>query len=237
MTETSKKYYLGGYYLTKLRPKNYGTETGNLIFTCSECINDHLLDIWSYSWTTDNNKELDEIKRNYQFSDNQIHEIRNWVDNKYNDNKIGFLNVFTDLETVFEYKSKFFSHLNDIKIFALYFDQDERADILEEFKPQSEKNGELGIRVTLLKDLKEQDNEEFLGYDYIGIESGGSFHSFHCHDIGKELSNKFNLTINDFNLFDNDTNSKQVLNYLNDEENGYEPVPWYIVKTKLVTNE
>lgn len=237
MTETSKKYYLGGYYLTRLRPKNYGYETGSLIFTCSVCINDHILDIWSYSWTTDNNKELKEIKNNYKFSDHQIDEIRNWVDNKFNDNKIGFLNVFTDIETAFEYKNKFFSHLSDIKVFALYFDEDERADILEEFKPHTDKNGEIGLRMTLLKELKEQDNEELLGYDYIGIENGGSFHSFHCHDIGKELSDKFDLTLNKFGLFDNNLNSKQVLDYLNEEENGCEPVPWFIVKTKLVTNE
>ena len=116
MNETTTKYYLGGYYLTLLRPKSYGAEIGSLIYTCSECINDHILDTWSYSWTTDNNKELDETKKNYQFSDNQIDEIRNWVDNKFNDNKIGFLNVFTDLETSLEYKNKFFSHVSDIKI-------------------------------------------------------------------------------------------------------------------------
>lgn len=85
--------------------------------------------------------------------------------------------------------------------------------------------------------MEEQDNEEFLGYDYIGIEVSGDFHSFHCHDLGKEFSEKFNLTINNYNLFESDINSKQVLNYLNNEKNGCSPVPWHIVKTKLVVNE
>ena len=237
MNETETKYFLGGYYLTKLKPKNYGDEQGNLIYTCSECVNDHILDIWSYSWTTDNNKQLDEIKKNYHFADKQISEIRDWVDNKYNENKIGFLNVFIDLETALEYKNKFFAHFNDIQILALYFDTYERAEILEEFKPKSEKMGEIGLRLTLLKELEEQKNENFLGYDYIGIEIGGSFHTFHCHDIGKELSQKFGLTLNKFGLFDSNINSKQVLDYLNNEENGCEPVPWFITKTKLVTNE
>jgi len=237
MNDTEKKYYLGGYYLTKLKPKSYGDDKGDFIYTCSECINDHILDIWSYSWTTDNNKQIDEIKKNYQFTDQQIIEIRNWVDKNFNENKIGFLNVFTDLETAIEYKDKFFSQLDDIKIFALYFDTKERADILEEFKPQSEKMGDIGLRVTLLKEIEENANEVFIGFDYIGVEIGGSFHTFHCHDIGEELSDKFGLTLNNFGLFDGDVNSKQVLDYLNDEENGCEPVPWFIVKTKLVTNE
>ncbi|MCC5946359.1 MAG: hypothetical protein JJT94_15615 [Bernardetiaceae bacterium] len=237
MNNTETKYYLGGYYLTKLKPKNYGDSKGDFIHTCSECINDHILDIWSYSWTTDNNKQIDEIKKNYHFTDQQIDEIRNWVDNKFNDNKIGFLNVFTDLQTAIEYKDRFFSQLDDIKIFALYFDAKERADILEEFKPQSEKMGDIGLRLILLKEIEENENEVFIGFDYIGIEIGGIFHTFHCHDIGKELSDKFGLTLNNFGLFDSNVNSKQVLDYLNDEENGCEPVPWFIVKTKLVTNE
>ncbi len=237
MNETETKYYFGGYYLTKLRPKSYGAETGSLIYTCSECINDHILDTWSYSWTLDNNKHIEEIKSNYHLSDEQITEIRNWVDEKHNENKIGWTNVFVDIETALEYKNKFFAHFKDIKIFALYFDTNERIDILEEFKPQSEKMGEIGLRLTLLKELEEQDNEELLGYDYIGIEIGGSIHSFHCHDIGKELSDTFNLTINKYGLFDSAKHSKQVLDYLNDEENSCEPVPWYLAKTKLVTNE
>ncbi len=63
MNNTETKYYLGGYYLTILRPKTYGDDKGNIIYTCSECVNDQILDIWSFSWTTDNNKHLDEIKK------------------------------------------------------------------------------------------------------------------------------------------------------------------------------
>lgn len=236
MQETKTKYYLGGYYLVKLKPTNIGTELNRLIYTCSECITDHLLDIWSYSWTTDNNKYLDEIKSNFQILDYQVDNIRKWVDTKFNDNKIGFLNVFIDLETVIEYKTKFFSHLNNTSIFALYFDNKEKNDLLNEFKPQSEKMGDIGLRLALLKETEEQETEQFLGFDYIGIEYGGSFHSFHCHNLGKELCEKYELTLNKYGLFESNNNSGKVLDYLNDEENGCESVPWFIVKTKLVTN-
>lgn len=237
MTDVKKKYYLGGYYLTILKPKTYGDDKGSLIYTCSECINENIVDDWSYSWTTGNNRKINEVKNKYQFSDTQIEDIRNWVDNKHNENKLGWLNMFTDLETALEYKNNFFPHIHDIKVMALYFDETERKDILQEFKPQSEKNGEIELRLTLLKEIEENDKEKFLGYDYIGIEMGGSFHTFHCHGIGEELSDKFDLTLNKLGLFDSDINSKQVLDYLNDESNGHEPVPWHVAKTKFVTNE
>ena len=237
MTNTKKKYYFGGYYLLKFRPKNFGNDKGTHIYTCSDCINDNLVDVWSYSWTTSKDEHIKETRENYKLSDTEIDTIRTWIDKKHNESKVGWLNIFTDIETVLEYKNRFFSHLNDIKILALYFDEDERKEILEEFKPQTEKMGEIGLRLVLLKGIEETDNDIFLGYDYIGIEQCGSFHTFHCHDIGKELSDKFDLILNEFGLFNNEINSKQVLDYLNDENTGVEPVPWFIAKTKIITNE
>jgi hypothetical protein len=237
MTDTKKKYYFGGYYLIRLMPKKFGNDKGALIYTCSECINDNLVDSWSYSWTVGKNKYIKEVKDKYKLSNTEINTIRAWIDNKHNDNKLGWINVFTDIETALEYKNGFFSHLDDIKILALYFDEDERTVILNEFKPKAEKMGEIGLRLALLKGIEETDNDKFLGYDYIGIECGGSFHTFYCHDIGKELSDKFDLALNEYGLFNSEINSKQVLDYLNDENNGCEPVPWFIAKTKIVTND
>jgi hypothetical protein len=108
-----------------------------MIYTCSKCINDHLVDIWSYSWTTDNDEQAEEAKENFQLADNEIKLIIDWVDEKHNENKLGWNNVFADLDMAIEYKGKFFSHLNDIKVFALYFNESERGYILDEFRAQS----------------------------------------------------------------------------------------------------
>jgi hypothetical protein len=231
------KYYLGGYYLIKLQPKEFGVDSKNLIYTCSNCLNNNLVDAWSYSWTAENDKQAIEAKEIFNLSDSQLISIRTWVDRKHNEDKIGGLNVFTDIETVIEYKAEFFSHLSDIKIIALYFDEAERKDLLEEFKPKSETFGEIGLRLTLLKEIEETESEMFLGYDYIGIESSGDFHTFHCHDLSNEFPNKFKLSVNSFGLFENNNSSKQVLDYLNDETNGCEPVPWYIAKIKLLSTQ
>ncbi|WP_343702903.1 hypothetical protein [Chitinophaga sp.] len=237
MPDNKKKFYLGGYYLTKLQTQKSGSGANRLVYTCSECINDNLVDTWAYSWIIDNDKQVQDAKENFQLSDIQVNSIRTWVDSKHKEKKLGWVNVFADLQTALEYRNKFFTHLNEIKVMALYFDETERRGILEEFKPQSENMEKIGLGVTLLNSVMEDKNEVFLGFDYIGIETDGSFHTFHCHDIGKELSDKFQLTLNDFGLFDSDDKSEQVLDYLNDEKNGCEPVPWFIAKTKIVMNK
>ena len=218
------------------KPKENEVDENSFIYTCSDCINDHLVNVWAI-WT-DSDEELCE---QFKLIPSQIQPIKIWVDNNFNEKKIGW-NVFTNLETALEYKRTFFSHLNDIKMMALYFDKDERADILNKFKPSEEPDGGIGLLLTLLNEVEEKegeeaDNDKFLGFDYIGIGINGSFHSFHCHGMGKELSDKFNLTLNEFGLFDSNINSKQVLDFLNDESNGCEPCPWFIAKIKLVMNK
>lgn len=119
---------------------------------------------------------------------------------------------------------------------AIYFDEDEAEAVLEEFEPEEEGFGDLGICRKLSEKITEEQNanEQCYGYDFIGIESGGDFHSFHCHDMGPDLSQKFGLKLNEHNLFDDSDDFTPALEHMNDDETGCEPVPWYLVKVKLI---
>jgi len=230
-------YYLGGYYLIKERPMNFGSFKSETVCTCSNCINDSLIENWSYSWTTDNNSQIENIKQEYQISDEVVASIRQWVDQAFQNKRIGWINLFLDLETANEYKNKFFSHLPNIKIIAIYFTDPEIEALLSEFHPQHENLGSIGLIDNLSKKIleKESSTEIFIGFDVIGIEPDGSFHTFYCHDISNDLIKRFGLTINKYVLFEDIKNRQPVLDFMNDEQNGFEPVPWFICKAKLVT--
>lgn len=223
----------------KMQPLKFGSHLDSLIYSCSDCINDNLVGTWAYSWTTSNNAIIDKIKQEFLISDDTVTEIRQWVDKKFEEKKIGWHDLFADIETLIEFKQKFYSHLTDLRTFALYFNETEANCLIQEFNPDREKEGEIGLHQILAEKIveKESVNETTIGFDLIGVELGGDFHSFHCHDLGKELSDKFGLTLNDYGLFEPCDNWTPVLDYLNDEENGCEPVPWFIVKTKLITIE
>ncbi|HTE27169.1 hypothetical protein [Flavitalea sp.] len=232
------KSYLGGYFLIKLKPLLFGTEIGKLVYSCSECINDHLVDMWSYSWTNDNDKLAGAAKENFILTDENIISIRKWVDSKHYENKLVWPYIFTDIESVSEYKKIFFSHLGDIKIIGLYFDEEAAAEILEKFTPTLNKIAEIGLRTTLAKKVPEAEyeNEILIGFDLIGIDAGGSFHTFYCHNKGRELESKFGLKLNRYGLFDTSKNFKKVLDYINIPTNGFEPNPWFVAKIKLVNS-
>lgn len=229
-------YYLGGYYLIQQRPIDFGSFKSEIVHTCSNCINDSLLEHWSYSWTTNNDLYIEEIKQDYLIDDETISSIRSWIDKAFNDKKIGWINLFKNIDTAKEYRHRFFSHLPETKILGIYFTGIEREKLLNEFKPQNENLGSIGLYDNLQKEMLEKSlKETLLGHDIIGIEIDGSFHSFYCHDISKDLIEKFDLTINNYGLFEDSEKWQSVLNYMNDEQNGFEPVPWFVCKTKLAT--
>ncbi len=100
--------------------------------------------------------------------------------------------------------------------------------MLEEFaegkntKEFNYNNGDFGLRNNLSRKTVEIDNinEEFLGYDFIGVECDGSFHSFYCHDITQALIEKFTLTLNANGLFDKPERPNEIREYLNNPNTG-----------------
>jgi len=230
-------YYLGGYYLIRQKPIDFGSHVHKTVFTCSNCINESLLDDWSYSWTTNNNSEIENIKSEYHLSDENIKSIRQWVDKAFNEKRIGWINVFNDLGTAKEFRDTFFSHISDIRLIGVYFAEPEISDLITEFKPRDENFGQLGLYENLMNRTPEVESarETFIGFDIIGIEMDGGYHTFHCHDISADLVEKFGLEPNEYGLFKEIEDMQSIGRYMNDEENGYEPVPWFVCKEKLVT--
>ena len=158
-------FYLGGYYLLNLdREKN--------IYTCSNCINNSLLGTWSFSWSNDGKNVSSEIKAKFNIDNKQVTKIQNWVDQKFDEEKIGWFNVFSDLDTLKEYKQNFFSDTKT-EILSIYFPETEKVDFLKAFIPPNKEVGEIGIYKNLKKNILENKDKETLGYDLIGIELGG----------------------------------------------------------------
>jgi hypothetical protein len=229
-------YYLGGYYLICPRPIGFGSQVSKLVYTCSDCINDSLLDQWSYGWTTKKDRDIEEIKSAYTLTSEQIDSIRSWVDISFENGRIGWSNVFRELDAVQEYRQKFFENIPNLQILSLYFEEAEAEDIVKEFEPRKEDEGAVGLYQNIRRKILEVESgsESLVGYDIIGMEQGGGFHTFHCHDAAADLIDRFHLEINKYGLFTALENSKEVEAYMNDSENGFEPVPWFICKTKIV---
>lgn len=228
-------YFKAGYYLIKTRPIDFGNFKDKQVLTCSSCINDSLLDTFSRPWTIYENDKEDAIKK-FDVDYQTIDLIHSWTDKMDAENKIGYPDLFYCIDSAKEYRDNFFPHLKNVLIFGLYLPRAEMENLIQDFEPQ-DKMGEIGIRYNLRKRELDNDHGKLVGFDLIGIESGGDFHTFHCHDLYGDLKRDLKVEVNEFGLIDSDSKWEEIIDYMNDENKGFEPVPWYFAKIKLIENE
>lgn len=218
----------------KLCKLDYGTYKNTKLYTCSTCINDSFLDSWSLSWSSSSGKEIDdETISNFKLTKDKIQQIQHWSDQKFEENKIGWIHTFSDLETLNEYKKTFFSEFES-ETLSINFPETEVKELEIAFNRENLDLGEIGISKNLKRRIEENNSKETIGYDLIGMEDGGDFHSFHCHDLTKELIQKFGIKINEFGLIEENDTWQEMVSYMNDEENGFETAPWFYVKVNKV---
>lgn len=228
-------YYLGAYYFLKLKPLTYGIYKGQTIFTGCRCINESYFDAsWALSWGTDINY-LNEVKQEFELTTDSLEEIQSWCDKKFNEKHLGWINTFNDINTLFEYKNRFFNEATDFEMIGLYFDKESIQALKNEFEPNTETLGSIGILDCLNKKTPEQtEHEKFIGYELIELDFTGDYHSFYCLNNSDELIKKFNLSINKNGLIDEFQNKKELLKYLNNAKNYICDGPWFLVKVNKV---
>ena len=231
MNET--EFYLAGYQILKLKPLEYGSLKGQIIHTWSSCINFSIFDSWCQSWTKDKLSNQDKFDLN--LNDENIKKIQKWTDEKFEN----ISNLFPSLELAIEFKRKFLNNKADFIIYSINFSEKDSNLLFNDFREDFHKNdynynnGNFCLRKNLLKKNHEKDDEILLGFDIIGVECDGSFHSFHCNDMSSILKEKFNLILNKFGLYDEIIDSNELRNFLKDDYY-FEPLPYYICKVKKV---
>lgn len=224
-------YYTGGYYLIELEKANFGNIQNRVIFTCSTCINNSYLDSWSLSWTEDG-KNPKESRIPLHVIPTLHKKIQSWSDIHFENKEIGWVNVFSTLKSAQEYYNLFFKNNHNLKILAIFFPETEAEEVIKYFVPKSQAEGKVGLYQNLLNRIVEDESGDVIGYDFIGVEHDGGFHTFHCHDLENELKHRFNVKVNSNGLLDFPQNWSDIIEYFNDENNGFESTPWFFVKVK-----
>lgn len=237
-------YYLGGYLLLHCLPVAdlSNSLNGKPLLTCSTCINESLLDAWSYDWGfVDEDTFYDASTTLYEHLesafgiDNHAREgIQTWVDK--NADNIGWCGVFMHAQTAIDYKQTFFKNVQNCYLLALYFSDSDAKKFIKRWQPQRPLDGLLGILQKLMLRQPEDANprEQLLGYDIVGLDIGGEFHSSYCHSLEETLREKFALNLNHHGLYDAIPDWQPVIDYMNDDTTACEPVPWGIAKIKQV---
>ncbi|HAH7004981.1 hypothetical protein U4Z66_13885 [Escherichia coli] len=232
-------YFLGGYMLLHCLPVEglHPQLKGKPLLTCSTCFNESLLCAWSYAWLgsdkdspyNGNMSLYEHLEATFLLTDEDREQIRIRANDWFNEDKVGWESIFMDKSTAIEYKQSFFPHIENCYLLAIYI----REPNVQEFSLYPSHDG-IAARLLRRQPERNEMDEKLLGYDILGLEIGGQFHTSHCHPLYNELHQRFGLTLNQHGLYNEIPDWQPVVDYMNDDATGCEPVPWGIARIKQV---
>lgn len=222
------KFISGGYYIVipKERPDYMDIDLiPDTILSVSECICDFHPEInilWGSSDETKNKyiQQLDISRSTYE-------QIESWIEDKFDIGVFAYPQVFTSVKLAREFTNKFLSKISNARIIGIGLPENSMNDFFEYEDLQGQQEEQYGVGKLLLSNsIVEQMNSRLLGYEVLGYENG-SFHSYLCNGLEKELHKQFKFSLNDKGFIASLEEANRYCKYSNQEEIGTESVKWF----------
>lgn len=204
-----------GYYIVEPTPKpDYISLQCDKIISASGCICDFHPLIDGSFWLNHDEKQLEYMSK-LKISEDAFNTLKNTVSDLIDKNKLDYNGRFADYVDAAEFYAEYLSNLNGLKIIAIAL-EGEFKDILRD---------EIGDSSNILPEFElQQTIGELIGFEILGWDFG-SFHSYLCNSFDKDISEAYNLMVNDFGIIQNSyAEVKKFAEFLEDK-NG-EPVVW-----------
>ena len=196
------------------------------LVTVSECIAEIYPDYWALPWAKATDEAIASVKEALQLDDPGLERLRKWVSDCWDGGTFGWPNVFYSQEVAQEFKDQFLPSSMQVQLLGLSLEESVAKEFLKEEAPQEGQGGS-GVWTMLSQNKPLPLNQDFLGYEVLGVECGCSFHTAACNGLEVDYSRKLGISMNEVGLFDEYADAVKACDYTNLEDTGAEPVPWY----------
>ena len=219
-------YLQAGYFLIASRPYALPGEAALLLPTVSTCINDSFPDSWALSWSGKSDEQLARLQADYGIDAVRLAAIQRWGDAALGQPPaaFGWPNVLSSIEVARSFYHDFLSPL-PLRLIGLFLPEDQLEIALATLRPQHPQEGECGLYQMLARQLSEPAAGEVLGFEIMGLEIGGSLHSFYCNHLQQDY-HRLGIAFNRHHLIAGADDARRALEFTLDEETHAEPVPW-----------
>lgn len=177
---------------------------------------------WGFSWVTDDGTSALDRER-FGLANGREKEVGTWLDVQRKDGNYGWPNLFLDLPTARSFLRNF-QPTGDLVLIGLGLPVAALEPLLSDY---SEKiRAREGFLVGLQRGLPLAPNGMERGYEILGEEHGGSFHSWHCNNLAPVVSRELGVTVNQYGLIADYPSAMRATEIVRRPETGAEPVAW-----------
>jgi hypothetical protein len=217
------KYYSAGFTSIIKSKSKYGKK---FAMTASACINNIFPNDWAVPYCGISECEKSIIM---EYLKTDIFMIHKEIESNIESNKFGLPNIFMNYNDMNKFNKNHCKKNDDLIEVGLSIPEIELEKIIEDLAETTRTINDVGLYKSL-QNRRETTAQESYGFDIIGLEVDGSFHSFHCHDLENHFLTNFNITLNNHGLIKTLEECLKIVAWINTEESGCEPVNWYICR-------
>lgn len=218
------EFISGGFLLVEpcIRAEYMNAEIlPELIYTASPCICN------IYPSEFNNDEEKFAYINKLDLSDNLFENMNGYLEQLLKEKNI-CEEFFQELEHAHYFKNKYLNNIQNVKIIEIGTTTNYISDFFEEICNNNLKSIDYFVISRNLNRMKKvNDNNKTLGFDILGFEGWGSFHSFICNSLENVYKEKFGMEFTKFGLIKNYDDAVKASEYNNFDPNfDGEPVLW-----------
>lgn len=207
-------------------PENGKGLLPNRIVTVSTCLVRTYPDSWALPWVKSDPDTLQGLQRSMELDNAQFAEMRSWVDRAMNGGDFGWPNVFISREAAEEFRGRFLHAIAGLRLVGLSLTRNVGTDFVRQEEPEKGA-GAGGVWTKVSRWVPLGSSGILLGFDVLGAEVGGSFHTFSCNGLERDFTEVLRVSFNQHGLIDDYPKCVEAAQYVNREDVGAEPVNWY----------
>jgi hypothetical protein len=216
----------GGFYIIRVMPRPTGLGTALLpaqILTLSNCLTEIVPDWWALEWASCSREERLAAMAKVGLRDEALPTIVRIATDAFARGELGWPCVWQSSQAARAALAAI-DLPPEFMILELGIPPDEVAALIAELEPPSDV-GECGLLTRLKAGRGLEASGVALGWEVLGVEHCGSFHSWLCNAIHEDAHNQLGIKPGNLGLLsEGDARSVEVLI---EGGLGAEPVPWF----------
>lgn len=226
MTETH--LVSGGFYVSRIVNRPPWISDALLperLLTLSSCLTDFFPDAWAIEWASYSEAERIAAAAKVGVRANDIPMLIRFATDALDSGRLGWPCVWQSSSAALEAITKFDCSPMEFAILELGIPVDVVEELLNELAPNP-CEGELGLYTCLRKNEPLDVAATSVGWELLGVEHGGQFHSWLCNSLQDALAAATGAKPGPFGLLETEHDAR-ALDALIANGLGAEPVPWF----------
>lgn len=226
----------GGFFLTRILERPPGLGDGTLpdrILTLSSCLTELFPDAWAVEWVLIPEADRIAAAAKVGIGESALPDVLRYMTAAIAGETLDVFSVWRSLAAARAAASTFGLDPAAFAIVELGVQAGDVDDLLADLAP-GPSEGAMGIYLSLRERRPLHENGVLAGWELLGAESGGDFHSWLCNSLQNEAARQLGISPGALGLLQSAEDARAVAALIASGI-GAEPVPWFAAQ--LVRHE